>query len=303
MFVRVIGEIIKKAQQKDAGNSAATIRQCVVVLHNTKSLVLPTIFLRCPDPDKFIDPRPTLCEAWLMALGALAKMARDGHINDDAETRQLLVETCAACLTIPLYPVLSKSRDERCQSHFMGLEGPQTLALNEFLTLYFELGPAMLKLVANLLLERVPVDVQGASQYSADSTSHGVALVGAALFRAAEGAFPPWSIESLPEIYASLYVAFGKDANAFFQMFQQSMDIRLVSGFGAVEAGHLVCLENQKNTEKQTFLKAIPAQIAVDKSASWKSLKVSIKRVTGGKKTGTDFTQKPAPTNWEFDRV
>ena len=302
LFVRVIGAILEKAHENPT-TSDELVQKCAMALHRSTAVVLPTIFLRCADPEKFVDPRPTICEAWLVTMTTLAKMAAGGKIKDEHEQiKNLLVDTCAAVVTMPLYPVLSKSRDVRSQCPFMNLEGPHTLAFDEFLCNYFELGPAMLQQVSQVLLRTVPVDVGN----SPDRTCYGTAIVGAALLRAAQGALPPWSVEFIPELFASFYIALGKDANAFGQMLQLSMETRLSAAFGSVQPGELIApiFDNVTESAKRSFLEESVEQCRLDSMAGWKRIKVLVKKITGGKKQGTDFSQKPTPTKWyDFERL
>ena len=219
LFVRIVEEFMV---QRNSQNTD-TVYKCIAILHKSKAVVLPTLFLPCPDPDKFFAPRPTLCEAWLLAMNTLAKAAGSIHINDEHGLQELLVHSCGTVITMLFHPLLSKSRKIRAQSPFMSMEGPQTLAFNDFLASYFSLGPAMLHAVGQQLLQRIPIDAEKASTYSTDAGLHGVAIIGAALFRAAAGGLPPWFVESVPDVYAAFFAALNKDPIVFGNMLQLSM--------------------------------------------------------------------------------
>lgn len=303
LFVRIVEEFMV---QRNSQNTD-TVYKCIAILHKSKAVVLPTLFLPCPDPDKFFDPRPTLCEAWLLAMNTLAKAARSIQINDEHGLQELLVDSCATVITMLFHPLLSKSRKIRAQSPFMSMEGPQTLAFNDFLASYFSLGPAMLHAVGQQLLQRIPIDAEKASTYSTDAGLHGVAIIGAALFRAAAGGLPPWFVESVPDVYAAFFAALNKDPIVFGNMLQLSMEIQSSVAFGSVLPGSNLAgpvFETTTATAKQSFLQEAVELSKQDNLGAWKRIKVILKKVSGGKKQGTDFSQKPSPTKWEdFDRI
>lgn len=303
LFIRVVEEFLT---QREAQN-VETVYNCVKILHKSKAAVLPTLFSQCPDPDNFSDPRPTLCEAWLLATSALARELQDIQINDEQVVQSLLADSCTAVITMLFQPVLNKSRKIRGQSLFMCMEGAQTLAANEFLASFFSLGPVLLQCVGQQLLQQIPVDTGKANTYSTESSLHGVAIIGAALFRATSGGLPPWFVESIPEVYAAFFTALNKDVNVFGHMLQLAMEIQSLTSFGSVVAGSRLAgpvLDGTTTAGKQAFLQEAVELAKQDNNASWKRMKVILKKISGGKKIGTDFAQKASPTKWdEFDRL
>ena len=189
----------------------------------------------------------------------------------------------------------------------MCMEGAQTLAASEFLASFFSLGPVMLHSVGQQLLQQIPLDTEKANAYSTEPSLHGVAIIGAALFRAAAGGLPPWFVESIPEVYAAFFTALNKDAIVFGQMLQLAMEVRSSTAFGSVEAGSRLAgpiLDGTTASGKQIFLQESVELAELDNNGSWKRMKVILKKISGGKKSGTDFAQKASPTKWdEFDRL
>jgi hypothetical protein len=307
LFVRVIGEIIERVGSK-SGNADAC-KSCLQALHKTRTFVLSTIALPCTDPEKFSDPRPALAEAFILTMNELVKIEAANPESTGPTVRELLIETCATSVAFLFHPALGKTRDERSSSPLMSLEGPQTLALLEYLSSCFGLGLGMLQQVAEELRRRIPIDSEKANVYSADLGCQNVAIIGASLFRAASGGLPPWAVESVPSIYSSLFFALNKDVNAFGQILQLSLEIRLAqsaNGFGSVQPGQLLSgplFEGVTDTSKQTFLVQAMEQCKKDDISGWKRLKALVKGVSGGKKKDTDFRQKPSPTKWDFDRM
>lgn len=242
-------------------------------------------------------------------MKALAKMATKTSVQDENSLKEVLVESSALAISMLFYPIMSKRRDDRSQSHCLSFEGPHTLALNEFLTSFFALGPGMLRQLGQELLRRIPVDTEKANRVSTDVGCHSVSIIGAALFRCAQGGLPPWAVEAVPEVYAALFVALNKNADAFGQMLRLSMEVRLPESgpaFGSVQPGQRLsgpAFDTTKEAAKSLFLQEAMEQCKQDNTVAWRRMKVLLKKVSGGKKTETDFTQKPSPTKWEFERV
>jgi hypothetical protein len=315
LLVRVAGELVQRAFA--AGRQLDSVPQCIRLLYESRRAVLQAITSECPDPvqkGSFCDPRPTLCEAWLLAMGELAHAMEKGSPSLGEESshllKQLLVDSCSSCICILLYPTLGKTQEHRLIDPGMSLDGPQTLVLMDFLQKYFALGPSMFLSVAANLMKMVPIDAAGLQQWSRDPAYLGISIIGAALFRAAQGGLPPWGVELLPSVYASLFKAMNEDPNAFGLLFQMSMHVRLSASspkkFGGLDRNHLVSgrfFENMSDKTKETFVAQAVEIARQNNGASWRRLKAVIKQACGGKKKDTDFKQRPTLTKWEMDRA
>jgi hypothetical protein len=258
-----------------------------------------------PDPRNgtFVDPRPTLTEAWLLAMIELMK----SKIGDEV-IQSLLVDSCVAVVSILFYKTMGKTANERMKDPGMDLDGPQSLAITTFLEHFFRVDSAALQAAGEKLLETVPVDTQSLQNCSGDRNLWGVAIIGASLLRASAGALPPWTIESVPDIYSSLFGALGKDTNTFGLMLRLSMEIRLLNSesFGGVPPGRVLAgrvFEIMSQEGKDAFAKEARRLCREDCATSWRKLKVLTKQVCGGKKKETDFNQRPPYTQWDFDRI
>jgi hypothetical protein len=310
-IVRAIGELIERAIK--AGHSLESLPNCLTVLSESRISVLNAIASNCPSPfqkGSFEDPRPTLAEAWLRSMDQVAKAVSGSTFTDShGLLKSLLVESCASCLLLLLYPTMGKTQEHRVHDPGMSMDGPQSLALTDFFTNYFALGPPMLRAVAEKLLHTVPVDTTGLQPFSNDPAFWGASVVGACLFRAAQGGLPPWAVESVPTVYSSLFLALNKDLNAFGLFFQMGMHARLLNvnnRFGGVKPGHLLSGGHFTNMSQKATDKFVSDAVDVarmDTPAGWRRLKSLIKQACGGKKKDTDFNQRPAPTRWEFDRI
>lgn len=295
IFFRVVGENLFV--------DGVLNQACLFVLMECRQAALSVVTHPCSDPISFVDPRPALLEAWLFSMTELAN-------NREHAGESLLIDTFVASITLIFMSSLGKTEDERRRDPGMSMDGPHSLMMTMFLIRFFELGPQILKAAAERLVEVIPIDPSSSSGLS-DSLPfyQGMAIIGASLFRAAQGSLPPWVVEMCPEIYSSLYSAMGKNSNDFFLLFRWSMELRLssrVSHFGGVLTGKLLsghCFEKLNDKAKLDFLNQATELAAKDDATSWRRMKVLIKQVSGGKKKDTDFRQKPSLTRWEFVRL
>lgn len=313
------------------------LSNCIETLYRCKGSVLSVVLLVFPAPvhDDDVDPRCTLTEAWLAAMINLArvyKLRKGSNNNDDARSEEIMLESFVAGVVLLLYPTLNKTR---CNDPGMSLDGPHSLALLNFFTIYLELGPTNTTSSSNCgnmgLLERAAVqvatrmpavtgiattDVTTATfdnhPISDASTRVGLALIGAAFFRAVQGAMPPWAVEFVPPLYGALFVALGSDSSMFGLVLRDAMEIRLsivqqppppqqfIVGVvpGQLFSGRF--FESMSTTAKESFLEQT---VELAHTANWRKLKQTVKAVCGGKKKETSFQQKPAFTKWEFDRI
>jgi hypothetical protein len=173
----------------------------------------------------------------------------------------------------------------------------------DFFEAYFDLGPGMLEAAAVELSSAIPVDSSG------DNRAAGMAIIGAALFRAAQGGLPPWAVERIPSVYSSLFKALGNIVETFVNVLDWSMQVRLRPDHhcGSVNGGDLLSgkfFDRMGEKSKILFLEQAKENVQVNNIAAWKRLKVLIKQACGGKKKDTDFKQRPALTRWDaLDRL
>jgi hypothetical protein len=303
LFVRIIGETIQQNQD------LLSARNCVLVLYQLRTVVLDTLLSKCPEPTNpcFVDPRPTLCEAWYLTLDELMESfnAQNAAACNDASIKSILSDSCCTALLLLLYPSLRKDPNDGLKDIGMTLDGPQTRAIMEFLESYFLLGPDMFRAVALTLSSQLVAE--NVLVVSDDPVGQGVAIVGACLFRAASGALPPWAIEVIPSLYAALYHACGTDVQVFRQMLITSMQIRLVTttGFGGVYPGELLAgrfFESAKDSSKRTFVERSQEACSQNDAEGWRRFKVLLKQACGGKKKAS-LSLKPSFTTWNIDRI
>jgi hypothetical protein len=297
LFVRAIYEMIRSLP-----TDRSVPPNCIQVLVTIKKAVLSTTLLRCPEPQygAFIDPRPTITEAWFHAMSTIAESK-----PLDESAHLLLVETFAAVVALLFYPSLTKDND-RVNDMGMSLDGPHSLALTSFLTTFFRCG--LIQQGSNMAMDTLQPDLDSAGNVLSDRDFRGIALTVVSLFRACQGALPPWAIEAIPDIFSALYEALGENAETFGRAIEAAMAIRLSKSdsFLGVAAGQLLSgryFEGMSTTAKESFVQEAKELARLGGAANWRRLKGLIKAICGGKKKDTHFKQKPSPYRWEFDRV
>jgi len=313
IFVRVIGEVVHAAGRVDG----ASLDYCLQTLTAIKDYVLPSILLSCSEPTShaFEDPRPCVLEAWLLTLIDVVDAIPINAQPNDA-VLSLLNDSMVTVTFLLLFKGIGKSLEERSRYPGMSLDGPQSLALTDFVARFLDLGPDALSSVALALVHMIPVEfpIVPAPPSSQDTRLVGCSILAAALLRAAQGGLPPWAVESIPEVYRSLYHACGSDPFWFGQILDLASIISFVSsdesrssplatGWPAGErlAGRFFA--NLSDASRQSFVQQSMELCAKDDATHWRRFKVLVKQMCGGKKRETDYKQKPAATKWEFERI
>jgi hypothetical protein len=292
---------------------------CLRAFTTLKDQVLSTIALTCPDPQcnkgTFTDPRPTLAEAWFQSMIAIAEYVsmNQERPGDLSELNILLTETFVVMVSLIFYSTLGKTANDRANDPGMSLDGPHSLAAMSFIIAYFRFRPSTLQHAGERLLDIVPVDRESVKSSGVEGSFLGISIIGAALFRACQGALPPWAIESIPEVYSAFFefVLVG-DVEVFGRWLHASMEIRLYTTnestycCGGLTSGSRLsgrCFDSLSNQSKLAFINEAKQLAYSGGGADWRRLKGLIKQACGGKKKDTDFNQKPSPTRWDFNRI
>lgn len=317
LMLQTLGELLDKAVVCSV--PVVSLKNTIRILYDVRASVLQVITTDCPCPiekGSFCDPRPTIAETWFLALNRLLKaLLAQGFFQSAEEdsdlsqaVQQLLVESCVSIFILLLYPSISKTQNKRANDPGMSFDGAQTLAMMDFLELYFSLGPSMLQRVSVELLANVPVDLTSIQHLGIDHNIAGISVIGAGLFRAAQGGLPPWAVECIPSVYSSFFSALNRDPATFANVFNMSIHIRLGNqNFGGVQASQLLggkYFQSMGEKSKHTFISQATELATKDDPNGWRQLKALIKKVCGGKKKDTDFRQKPAYKRWDaLDRI
>ncbi|GKZ00437.1 hypothetical protein MPSEU_000996300 [Mayamaea pseudoterrestris] len=296
-------------EQQDVDN-AVTYSKAIQTMYLCREVVIASVRHTCPEPhsNAFIDPRPVVLEAWLLAMVDLMEL----NIPESLlfHVKVLLTETLATVVSLLLYPTLKRTED-RSDDPGMSFDGPQSLAIMEFLShcLALPMGLEILDLTAAVLSKSLSLDF-GVLGSDADGQKKGEAMIAASLFRAVQGGLPPWAVEFIPDVYASFYAALDRDAVAFGMVLRLAMDVRLPLepnvSFGGLQPGKLVAgryFESLSSQAKDKFAQEAMVLASTDDLASWRRLKMLIKAACGGKKKDSGFQLKPSLTRWDFDRI
>lgn len=118
------------------------------------------------------------------------------------------------------------------------------------------------------------------------------------LFRSLSGALPPWAIEGIPGLFASLFAAFGRDGRTFCRVVTLSLDVRAPEGFGGGGPGGKLAgplLDAMSDRAREEFL--------AKRRRGVERLKTAVKKLCGGKKKASNFSLKPSCTRWDCDRL
>lgn len=317
-LIHAMGEILEKAASK--GIQVVSMTNLIRVLFESRGSVLHAITEKCPNPTakgSFYDPRPTLAEAWFLTINKLLKaLINQKHFATEESNPEvssaldlLLTETLVSIIALFLYPSLGKTQAQRANDCGMSFDGPQTLAMMEFLHLYFSLGTSKLQSASMELLKTIPIDLASVQGLTTDQNAAGVAIIGAALFRGVAGGLPPWAVECIPSVYETFFHALNKDPATFGLVFEMSIKVRLVGNqhFGGVQVSSLLSgrfFETMSDKAKRTFLTQAVQHAKLDSGHGWRQLKALIKQACGGKKKDTDFNQKPGFTKYDaMDRI
>ncbi len=313
LFIRVLVETLDTGFAMKI--SMIEMRNVLQVLYTVRQSVIRALLSVCPIPiqkGSFYDPRPVITETWFLCMNRMAAVLAAQGVPTGQEaigaevtaaSKQLLVETFVAAISLLLYPSLEKTQSKRANDPGMSLDGPQGLVMMDFFVTFFDMGVSMIQEGARELASVIPVNITN------DPDTAGMAIIGAALFRGSQGGLPPWAVETVPSVYSSLFKALDKNVDSFGRMFEISMTIRLADNrlFGSVEGGSLLSgrfFEKMTDKAKVSFVEQAKDQARSDTTASWRRLKTLIKQACGGKKKDTDFKQRPALTSWDtLDRV
>lgn len=292
VLIHVIDILLKSSRRSSLPN-------CLMVLVQSRQVVLSSIVHVCSNPVEFLDPRCTLAEAWFSCMTTVTRITAEQGLSDGT-IHGMLVDSATAAIQLILYPSLGKTMEERRRDAGMSLDGPHTLALCDFLTHFFHLGLPYLKALSTQLEQAVTV------MRCQPGLPTGMVILVATLFRAIQGAMPPWAVESVPALYAALFVALGQDVTLYVGILGAAMRVRAISRYGGVEEGQLLAgrhFEGVSEHFHETFLVQVRDCCQANTTASWKRLKQVVKGACGGKKKETDYNQKPSPTRWQIDRV
>ena len=305
-YVMLIGEYLKHLSSNKTmalEDQVEVCRRCIQVLENSAPAVASVLLHDSPEATTHLDGRPTLCESWFLTMKTLASVCRHNeqiiYSLVANNTQKLFGESLSlAMLFIFMKDIGGKKRSAPDAQRGMSPDGPQTLAITDFISEATLLGPTILvgsisALSAHIQLNcgnEVPVEMLGA------------AAILASLLRAISGATPPWVVEDTPILFKSLYTSLGSNCDLFIQTLGVATKLETLTDIGGLRAGEKLSgryLEASDSHINSFLSKAKETCVMND----WKKIKVVLKAVTGGKKKESGFNLKPHYSSWECERV
>jgi len=175
-----------KIGQKKLESCTNETRKCLLVLKDVAPAVMPLLMHESPEAKSHVDPRPTIAEAWFLAMSSLVSICRHNGdiaaslVRDDVE--YFLGESLSIAIALIFLKSLgSKTGSSPVSQKGMSLDGPHTLAFLKFESDCMLLGPSILSAAGRSILSGIQVnDTFGRSDI-------GAAILSASLLRAVSG--------------------------------------------------------------------------------------------------------------------
>ena len=319
-FLQIINETLEaimKEKDQSILSPQDAIRctdDCVSSLKKSED-VLKVLMHPSPESSGHVDPRPPVGEAWFYSLTSAIKSYAK-HIAPPAILGNTTLSDMLGQSFVTILQMLytrspeKEAGDKMC----MSVDGPQTLATLALFEAALSLGPEMVNVIYKYVGPHVVMDpaIRSALEASPQPTLYaGGALLGAALFRAASGCWPPWAVEGAPEVYSALFVSVcGCDTELFCHIQEAAAEIKLADNSnaqcGSVLPGTKLAgkhFDRMGERTKEEFMGQLRKICAQNDGAGWRRMKVVLKALCGGKKKQSGFNQKPSLTDWDCDRI
>ncbi|KAL7493940.1 hypothetical protein ACHAWT_005337 [Skeletonema menzelii] len=304
-YVILIGEYLKHLSSSKVmtEDQVASCRRCVQVLKHCASDVASVLLHVSPEASAHVDPRVTLAEAWFLTMKTLASVCR----HNDQIISMLATENVqtlfgeslsVAMLFIFMKDIGGKKRPAPDMQQGMSPDGPQTLAISDFIAESMLLGPSIL--AGSIAALSAHIQINCGNEVPAEVL--GGAAISASLLRAISGATPPWVVEDTPVLFKAMHTALGNDSDLFIQALGVSTKLETMTAVGGLRAGEKLSGRylDASDSHINSFLGKAAETVAKN---DWKKMKVVLKSATGGKKKESGFNLKPHYSNWECERV
>ena len=314
-FVKVLGEYLESALSdvQSRRHLPLLCTDTIVVLHESLHCVSQAVaskqsFLQGTSLD---DPRPSILQAWYLTMRTLASLCYECPRGEDIACAGIVCEMLSHSCCIAVQLVLLKHLTRKMfasvdlsKEEGTSLDGPQTLAMLDFLEAALLTGPTLLGAVVKTFAPNLNLDFGSSESLSEELV--GGTIMAAALFRMLSGALPPWAIENVPGLFRSMFVACNGDSAAFCKILSLAVDIRLRGSYGGVNAGEKMAgpfIETLSDSSKKKLVVQSEESALKNDTEGWRRMKVLVKQLCGGKKKTTSFTLKPAYSTWDCDRL
>lgn len=317
-YLTVVRESLKRTvSSPDLGAERAIVevRLCLEVLSRS-SLSLTSLLLNSSaEANSYADPRPTIAEAWFQTMSALVSICKtnlSSQFSGEDGIQDIIGASLSTCIALVFMKDLgSKKSPPPAVQRGMSLDGPQTLAMTDFMAEAISLGPSILAATSRSFATHF--NLENVTQ----NEETGGIIVAAGLLRAASGALPPWAVELTPIIFKSLYVALGSSCDALIHILANSTKIDISGDFLAgryFESVSSVHIDSFLSKTREACNKGASSLCNSQSKANcalthlnllgeWNKLKSIIKTACGGKKKESGFNLKPQFTCWECERL
>ncbi len=303
VYIILIRDCLERVKQTmdHNPNGARDCRQCLSILQQVSSSVTKLLLHQSAEANSHLDPRPTIAEAWYLALNCLVSICQNNeHISivlvDDGVENFFGESLSLATALIFLKDIGTKADPATSTQRGMSLDGPHSLALETFLTESILLGPSILSSGGASILSAIHVtDIIGQNML-------GPAILIAAFLRSVSGALPPWIVEDIPDVFQSMYTALGSDIDYFMQILRVSTKLKAAASFGGVRSGELLAGRylDARDSHIDGFLSQT-REVCIRNN--WNKMKIILKATCGGKKKDSGYNLKPQFTTWVCDRM
>jgi hypothetical protein len=311
-FVRVIGEVLDKisARMQDTSEKAVLCRGVIDTMVNSKEFVLNALMIQnhVEKEDLFLDPRPTLAEAWYLALETLIKICNEdkGVMSPILHDERILNMVCESC-SVAMLLWLTQHVYQKDKQVIMNMDGPHTVAMFSFLEKALTLGNTLLNQVGTHLRHKLQLYIEGGNADNVPSHVMGGIIIESALLRGLSGGFPPWALESMPEIHQALFNACGADSEGFFTVFRLATQVKLweTDGLEGLEQRSTLTgdwVDDWSQKFKADFFENIRQICYANTLEGWRKIKTLVKAACGGTKIGS-YGMKPPKTSWNCGGV
>lgn len=290
-FIIVIRDILVELRSKvvnselDSAQMNGAISSCLATLSGCKDSVFSALRTHTTNElNEWEDPRPTVAEAWLLAMNELIKICCEVGYQDDQVLKQLGCETLTLCIQILSLKLVDKEKQFPGQVECLSLDGPQTLAMVEFFELVFKFGHSIFSEVALLLHSQMQLDALGNGEN--DPLLVGGGVIAASIYRCASGGVPPWAIEYVPSVFKSLFHACGDEMEPFLAILHAGSELKLqeTCSYGCIRPGKKLAghyYDTMKPKAKEDFMDKAREICKCNDNTKWRKLKVLVKAVCG----------------------
>ncbi|KAL3798961.1 hypothetical protein HJC23_005100 [Cyclotella cryptica] len=272
----------------------AELRRCLAIMKSSAVAVNSLLLNKASEATSHTDPRPTVAEAWFLAMTSLVSIFRGANLTSQLTSTDRIEDMIGDSLHVSIALIFMKDLGNKKSppptvQNGMSLDGPQTLAMMDFMSEAILLGSGILAATARSftthfkLVQLIPSEELGAT------------IIAAGLLRAASGALPPWAVELTPLLIRSMFTALGNNCDTFIQTLKNSTKIEC--------SGHILAgryFEHVSSVHIDSFLSK--TRDACNRG-EWNKLKSVLKSACGGKKKDSGFNLKPQYTCWKCERL